>query len=213
MFNVLNAQFMPDGQTVALSLDQPVGEFFAVGVSNVHDSLGSNITDTVTGYLGDQAGSNIGDASDPSPAGQTVSFFRNAFQVTTGGSEIGGTNDHCHFVYTKTTGNFEMIALITRLDLSDTGAKVCLMARESVSPGSRMVAVGFTPLVGPSSTNRFFMLTRSNANSNATNFGGQTQLNSLGWLRMTRTNNFFTTYFSSNTSSNSRGSSTNSSSF
>ena len=197
VFSVTNITMMTDGQTVALFLDQPVGEFFAVGVTNVHDINGSNITDTATGYLGDLTGSNIGDSSDPNPAGQVVSFFRNVFQVTTGGSDIGGTNDHCHFVYTKTSGDFEMIALITRLDLSDAGAKVCLMARESVSADSRMVAVGFTPLAGPS-TNQFFMLTRSSSKGNASNFGNPPQLNSLGWLRLTRTNNLFTTYYSSN---------------
>ena len=197
VFSVTNIAMMADGQTVALFVNQPVGEFFAVGVTNVQDINGSNITDTATGYLGDLSGANIGDSSDPNPTGQVVSFFRNVFQVTTGGTDIGGTNDHCHFVYTKTSGDFEMISLITRLDLSDAGAKVCLMARESVSAGSRMVAVGFTPLAGPS-TNQFFMLTRSNSNLNATNFGTAPQLNSLGWLRLTRTNNLFTTYYSSN---------------
>lgn len=202
VFNVTNALLMADSQTVALFLDQPVGEFFAVGVTNVFDINGSNVTATATGYLGDLANADIGDATDPNPAGQVISFYRNVFEVTAGGSDIGGTNDHCHFVYTKASGNFEMVAQITRLDFSDNAAKVCLMARESVAPGSRSVEIGFTPLVPGLGTNSFFMLVRSNTNSSATNFGSPPQLNSLGWLRMTRTNDTFTVYYSTNSGGN-----------
>lgn len=200
-FNVTNATLMSDGQTVALYLDQPVGEFFAVGANNVLDNNSGNLTDTATGYLGDLFNSNIGSASDPDPVGQVISFSRNAFQITSGGTDIGDTNDHCHFVYTKATGNFEMVAQVTRLDLTDSGSKICLMARESISPGSRMVAIGLTPIIPGIGTNRLFTLTRTNTNTNATNFISDQQFNALGWLRMTRTNNTFTVCYGTNGSS------------
>ena len=198
VFSVTNALMMADGQTVALFLNQPVGEFFAVGVTNVLDSNGSNITDAATGYLGDLTEANIGDSSDPNPTGQVVSFFRNVFQVTTGGSDVGGTNDHCHFVYTKVSGDFDLMAQCSRLDFSDKDAKVCLMARESVAAGNRMVAAGFTPIVPTQATNYFFMLARTNNNGMATNFGIPPLLNALAWIRLTRTSNAFTVYFGTN---------------
>lgn len=209
VFNVTNVTLLPDGQTVALYLDQPVGEFFAVGANNVFNNNGNNLTDTATGYLGDLFNSNLGNASDPDPAGQVISFFRNAFQITSGGTDIGGTNDRCHFVYTKATGNFEMVAQVTRLDLTDSGSKVCLMARESISPGSRMVAIGLTPIIPGIGTNRLFTLVRTNTNINATNFSTAQQFSALGWLRMTRTNNTFTVYYGTNGSSWTTAGSTN----
>lgn len=195
---VTNAVLLPDNQTVALYLDQPVGEFFAVAVTNVLDTLSNNIADTATGYLGDWSGSGIGSTNDPAPVGEVVNTFRDTLQVTASGSGIGGTNDHGHFVYDQVTGDFEVIADITRLDFSDESAVACLMARDSLSPGSRSMSIGFTPLVPGLGTNRLVLLARTNSSDNSTSFGSPPQLNSLGWLRMTRTNNTFAVYYGTN---------------
>ncbi len=196
---VTNAILLGDEQTVALYLNSSAGEFFAVGVSNILDFNGSNIVADATGYLNYVFSSSIATAGDPSPTGEAISIFRDVFQVTASGSDIGGTNDHCQFVCDRFNGNFEMVANFTRLDFSDRDAKVCLMARESLSPGSRSIEIGFTPLVPGFGTNRVFMLARTNFSSNAVTFGfPPSQVNSLGWLRMTRTNNAFAVYYTTN---------------
>jgi hypothetical protein len=119
-------------------------------------------------------------------------------QVTANGSDIGGTNDHCHYVYDKVTGNFEAVADFTRLDFIDRETKACIMARDSVAPGSRTVVVGFTAIVPAASTNRVVLLARTNSNGTAFAFGDLPQLNDIGWLRLTRTNTVFRAYYGTN---------------
>jgi hypothetical protein len=72
------------------------------------------------------------------------------------------------------------------------------MARESLAPGGGFVAIGFTAINPSSNTNQVLILARSISNTTAQAFGSPPQQNSLGWLRMTRTNNAFTVYYGSN---------------
>ena len=197
--NVTNATLLADNQTVLLQLDSPVGEFYAVGCTNLLAQAGNNpIAATATGYLGTWFDASIGTNNNPQTEGRVTGFFHDAFQIGANGSDISGTDDHCHYVYDKVTGNFETVANFTRLDYSANDAKACLMSRDSVAAGSRMVAVGFTPLVPGLNTNRVFMLARATANNAAFAFGAPPQLNSLGWLRLTRTNTVFRAYYGSN---------------
>ena len=163
--NVTNAALLADNQTVLLQLDSPVGEFYAVGCTNLLGQAGNNrIAEAATGYLGTWFDASIGTNNNPQTGGRVTGFFHDAFQIRANGSDIGGTDDHCHYVYDKVTGNFETLADFTRLDYSANDAKACLMSRDSVAAGSRMVAVGFTPLVPGLNTNRVFMLARATAN-------------------------------------------------
>ena len=195
---ITNAVVLPDNQSVALYLNSSAGEFFAVGVSNILDANGSHIVNHATGYQTSFTSVNIGTAGNPSLPGEVIKYSIDAYQITANGSDIGGTNDHCHFISDAMTGDFETIANLTRLNFTDEDAKICLMARESTAPGSRSVAIGFTPLVPGIGTNRVVMLARTSDDSVASDFGDPPQLNSLGWLRMTRTNNNFAVYYGTN---------------
>ena len=195
---ITNAVLLGDTQSVVLYLNSTAGEFFAVGVSNVLDANGSNIVNHATGYQTSFTGVNIGTAGDPSLPGEVFKFSIDAYQIEANGSDIGGTNDHCHFVSDAITGDFELVANLTRLDFTDADAKVCLMARETAAPGSRFVAIGFTPLVPGFGTNRVVMLARMNPDNDAVDFGNPPHLDSLSWLRMTRTNNLFAVYHGTN---------------
>lgn len=195
---ITNAVRLADNQTVVLYLNSVAGEFFAVGVSNVLDLNGSNIVASATGYLTSFTGTNIGTSGDPGTAGEAFKIGSGSYQITASGSDIGGTNDHCYFVSDAMTGDFETVANITRLDFTDNAAKICLMARDSTATGSRSVAIGFTPLVPGLGTNRVVMLVRTNTAGDTFDFGTPPQLNSLGWLRLTRTGNFFAAYYASN---------------
>ena len=193
-----NAVLQSDGQTVALYLDAPVGEFFAVGVSNVLDFSLSNIVASATGIISDFTSTSIGTAQDPLPVGEAIPFYRDTFNVTASGSDIGGTDDHCQFVYQKITGDFEMITLVTRLDKTDSLSKAGLMVREDVSPGSRSLGIYFTPVNTSPKTNQLLSLVRPTANGNATNVAAPLATTALNWLRVTRTNNVFTVYYGAN---------------
>ena len=195
---VTNAVLQSDGQTVALYLDAPVGEFFAVGVSNVLDFSLSNIVASATGIISDFTSTSIGTSQDPLPVGEAIPFYRDTLNVTASGSDIGGTADHCQFVYQKVTGDFEMITLVTRLDNTDLQSKAGLMVRETVSPGSRSLGIYFTPVNTSPKTNQLLTLVRPTANGNATNVATPLATTDLNWLRVTRTNNIFTMYYGTN---------------
>ena len=194
---VTNVVLQEDQQTVALYLNANAGEFFVVTITNVLTLINGNFTlhnTTESGCLYGIGTASIGSTNDPSPVGQVVSVFRDTFNVSAAGSDIGGTNDHCHFVGQQVIGNFEMAALVTRLDNSDPNAKAGLMAREFLTPGSRSFGIYFTPL--NAGTNQIQTVLRITTNGVATN--NFLASSSLKWLRMTRTNNTFTTYFSTN---------------
>ncbi len=193
---VTNVVLQSDEQSVALSLSSPVPEFFAVGVSNVQDGSPTTINTTATGYLSDITQTSIGTAGDPSPLGEVFTIYKDAFDVTASGSDIGGTNDHCHFIYQQVIGNFDMAAQITRLDNTDPQSKAGLMLRENTNAGSRMIQTCLTPTQG---TNQIQMSTRSTTNGAAFSLGSPvSNTNTARWLRLARTNNTFTTYYGTN---------------
>jgi len=197
--SITNAIVQPDQQTVALYLDNSAGEFFAVSAGNIAtNALGSNITVNATGYLGDFTSTVIGTSADPSPAGEVLSIFNDTFNITSGGSDIGGTNDHCQFVYQQVVGDFDVATLVTGVHPTDPGSKAGLMAREYLTPGSRMVGTYFT---GPSlgtGTNQLQTTQRTTTNGVTANISNPIPFSSFGWLRMSRFNNNFVTYYGTN---------------
>ena len=72
----------------------------------------------------------------------------NGFNVTGGGSDIGGASDQFQFNYVQVAGDFDVKVRVAGLNLSDAWAKAGLMAREQLGAGSRFVGVGTTRTVG-----------------------------------------------------------------
>lgn len=198
--NVTNAVLQSDQQTVALYLDAPAGEFFALGVSNVLDSSSNNLVAVATGYTNYTTTSEIGTVGDPIFPGEVIPILDDTFTVAANGSDIGGTNDHCQLVYQSVSGNFEVAAQVTRLDDTASDAKAGLMAREDASPGSPSVGIYCTPLStgGTSPTNQILTVYRSGTNGISIPLADPIFTSTLSWLRMTRTNNLFTVYYGSN---------------
>ena len=194
--NVTNAVLQSDGQTVALYLDSPVGEFYAVAVSNVFNSFGDIIFDaTATGYPSDFASTNLGTVSDPDPAGSVIVALRNTFTVTASGSGIGGTNDHCQFVYQPVIGDFDISVQVTSLDYSNPNAVAGLLVRDSLDPGSPMALLNFTPALG---SDEIQTSGRSTTNGTASLFTSSGGADAFQWLRINRTGNSLTAYYGTN---------------
>jgi len=197
--SITNAVVQADQQSVALYLDNSAGEFFAVSANNiVTNALGSNVTVNATGYLGNFTSTVIGTSADPSPAGQVLSIFGDTFNVTSGGSDIGGTDDHCQFVYQQVVGDFDVAAQVTDIQATDPESKAGLMAREFLTPGSRAIGIYATALALGAHTSQLLMLQRTSSNGVASAFAPTNTLDFLPWLRVTRINNTFTTYYASN---------------
>ena len=195
---VTSATLQSDEQTVALICSGPVGEFFAVGVSNILDLTNGPITDSATGYLSRYSTANIGDLTDPSVPGSVLPIYGDSFYMTANGSSFGGTNstatnDHFQFTYQAVVGDFDIAVQIPRLDNSGTPrANAGLMARESLDAGSRMVATAISPFTG---SDQLASRVRLVENFPAVPFGATISSNSYSWLRLTRSGTTFSTYF------------------
>lgn len=196
---VVSVDLNADSSVAYLNLDTKVEEFFSVSVSNVFDSLGLVINDFTLGYISDFKSADIGTAADPNPPGTALSAHPDSFDVITGGSDIGGTDDFFHFVSQPVIGNFDVSVKLTRLDQADDESKAGLMARENFSTGSRTLQIFSTPTGG---LNQIEVSVRAATNDTASDqtfqIGPRPPAAGNSWLRLTRTNNTFTAFYSTN---------------
>ena len=146
--SVVSVSLQTNGQFAALNLATNIGEFFMVNVSNVVDVLTNTNNASTLGYISDYSSADIGITGNPSPTGQVYTAHGDTFEVTVGGSDVGGTNDFFHFIYQQVVSNFDMTVVVTRLDQADDQSKAGLMARENLTPGSRTLQTFFTPVGG-----------------------------------------------------------------
>ena len=113
----------------------------------------------------------------------------NGIGITSGGAEIGGTNDQLLFVYQQRTGDFDLSVNLAGLGLSDAFAKAGLMARETLDPAGRFAATLATPaMMG------VFFEARDPAGSTATSQGRFPANYPNTWLRLKRAGNTFSGY-------------------
>lgn len=195
---VTNVALRPDGQSVELLLALPIGEFFSVTVTNVADVVGNQAADAKTGFVSPYASTTIGNPADPQPVGKVFTCFPESFEVTVGGSDIGGTSDHFHFIDQTVIGNFDLRAQVRRLDFAHPESKAGLMARESLAAGSRTLQTYFTPVQGSNQVQVSVRPTTGGPTHSSFQIGPNAAAAPLCWLRITRSNNVFSTYHSTN---------------
>lgn len=197
--SVVSVSLQTNSQFAVLNLAANVGEFFSVTTTNIVDAATNTINATEIGTISDYGSTDIGTVGDPSPAGQVYTPHVDTFQVTTGGSDVGGTNDFFHFVYQEIVGDFDIAVSVTRLDMADDLSKAGLMARETLSADSLTLQTYFTPTGG---SNEVEVAVRSTTGGATTDSGFQigprASANPLRWLRLTRSNNTFTAYHGTN---------------
>jgi fibronectin type 3 domain-containing protein/regulation of enolase protein 1 (concanavalin A-like superfamily) len=80
----------------------------------------------------------------------TASLTKNPVGITLAGSgdNLWGTADSFHFLYQDLSGDGSLTAHIVSFDNTDPFATVGVMIRETLTAGSRMVAMGITPSHG-----------------------------------------------------------------
>jgi Lamin Tail Domain/CotH kinase protein len=130
------------------------------------------------------------DIGNLSPAG-TVTPSGNGFNITTGGGDIGGTNDLFTFNYQTVTGDFDYKLRVNSLTLADTWAKAGLMARAALTSNSAYAAT----LATPSAAGSYFS-TRATVGAVANNIGTFPVNYPNTWLRLKRAGDVFTGYAS-----------------
>jgi len=125
----------------------------------------------------------IGNATPPGglvPAGS-------GWNITGGGSGLGGTSDQCQLAYVQQSGNFDYRVRLDSLDLADAWSEAGMVARETLTPGARSASVMATP-----SISGCFFQARS-ATNGATARSGSFPVNYPNtWLRLNRSGNTFT---------------------
>src|SRR6266496_3451290 len=130
------------------------------------------------------------DVGSPILAGSSTPMGNN-FDVTGAGSDIGGTNDQFQFNYQQVSGDFDVNVRVQSLTPGDPWAKAGLMARESLTGGSRYTAAFATPNV----SGCFFQF-RTLTSGQTTNTGSFPVTYPNTWLRLKRAGNLFTGYAS-----------------
>ncbi|HUD48316.1 MAG TPA: PA14 domain-containing protein, partial [Candidatus Baltobacteraceae bacterium] len=184
---ITGAALGADNSTVTLA-DAPLvyGSNYAIVINNIHDLASTpNIiaSNTTVGFTASVfATQDIGN----SPISSTVTSS-NGLNISSSGTNIGGTDDQCSFDYQLQTGNFDVTVCLAALGLSDLWAQAGLMARVSLDAGSAFAASLATPGInGVSFADRV-----STAGAAATS--GNFPVNYPNtWLRLDRVGSLFT---------------------
>jgi hypothetical protein len=134
------------------------------------------------------------DVGSPTPAGSAL-YCGGQFTISGGGADIWGTNDAFQFVYVYVpiSTNCDIRARVVSVQNTSNNAKAAVMIRESLAAGSRRVLADVEPVT--STGIEFIWRAISNGVSSSSSVTGQTAPN---WVRLTRTNNTFTAYYSGN---------------
>jgi hypothetical protein len=146
-------------------------------------------------------------SADIGPVGLagSVSFCDGQFAISGSGADIWGTNDAFRFVYAyvPVSTNCDIRARVGSVQSTSGNAKAAVMIRETLDSNSRHALVDMEPSAGI----EFLYRTTTGGASSSSVVSGQTAPN---WVRLTRTNNTFTAYWSPDgTSWNQIGSPTN----
>ncbi|HAM72380.1 MAG TPA: hypothetical protein DCM86_12120, partial [Verrucomicrobiales bacterium] len=187
---ISSAAFGGDNRTVLLSTSPlTVGVSYTVTVTGVRDLAGipntilpgSQATFVATEFAPAAIGS-------PSPAGGATPVA-GGLDATGGGSDIGGTGDSFQFFYQQRTGDFDVAVRVASLSVADAWTKAGLMARETLTAGSRFAAVLATPTLGGT----FFE--HRDAVAGAAGSSGSFPANYPShWIRLRRSGDTFTGY-------------------
>lgn len=115
------------------------------------------------------------------------------FTVLGAGSDIGSSADSFHYAFQPATGNCEIIARITTISNTSSSAKAGVMIRESTNRNARFAMM----TLSPDKKIRWLRRTSSGGDVSTTTASGSNWLPPQ-WLRVTRTNNIFNGYRSTN---------------
>lgn len=130
-------------------------------------------------------------AGDAEPEASFSSEGSRTLKLRGTGRDIGGKSDDASFAHLETAGDFVLTARVVGPDPGELGgtplSKFGLMARESLAPDSRMVAL----TLGEGGTRGTRVRFRAKAGENASTHSGNDYSWSPIWYRLTRKGNTF----------------------
>ncbi len=114
----------------------------------------------------------------------------NAYTVSGGGTDIGGTSDQFRFVYKQLSGDGSITVRVDSQTNTNTAARAGVMIRGTIEAGSMHATLAVTP--GSSIT----LLSRAGAGGATTTTAVTGGLKAPYWVRITRTGNSFKAEYS-----------------
>jgi hypothetical protein len=114
------------------------------------------------------------------------------FTVAGSGSDIYGTADAFHYTYLALTGNAQISARVVSLQNTDPWAKAGVMFRESLAANSKHAFM----LISQGNSAAFQR--RTSTGGSSSNTGGPAGITAPYWVRLSRTNDVFRAFVSSN---------------
>jgi len=180
-------------QTVALAgLSPGTRYYFALKTADEEDNLSpiSNVPSTTTPGLPPPWRSlDIGNVGLRGSAG----LSNNIFTVRGAGSDVGGSADSFHFAHLPAVGDCEIVARLTTLSNTSSSAKTGVMIRESTNSNSAVTMLALKP------DKKIVWLRRTGTGKSiATTTASGNKWAPPVWLRVTRTNNVFSAWHSTN---------------
>ena len=127
------------------------------------------------------------DIGNPCAPGSAV-INNEGFEVTAGGDDIYNNQDQFHMVYKKWKGDGQIIAKVVNYYDSKPWAKIGVMMRETIDPGSKHVSMGILPIKG------YLFWNRSITNDLSSPSIYQNETIAPYWVRLTRKGKRFTGY-------------------
>ncbi len=150
---------------------------------NASDGSGSPVTELGSDWSSTDIGS-------PDESGYSW-IWKDTYTINGSGSDIWSTSDQFHFVYQSLSGNGTIIARLYSIqeDIHEW-SKAGVMIRESLDADSK-----FSMLVGSSANGVSFQNRTSTGGSAASNTDSDLTA-APGWLKLTRSDDVFTSYYS-----------------
>jgi hypothetical protein len=158
-------------------------------VNNVQDAAGQTIAaNSQTNFvLGSFTATDVG---SPTLAGSSAAAA-GGINLSGAGTGISGTADQFQFSYQQFAGDFDVNVRLQGLSFADAWSKAGLMARESLTGGSRHASAFSTPTVSGT-----FFQWRATNNGATFSSGSFPATYPNTWLRLKRAGNLFTGYAS-----------------
>jgi hypothetical protein len=165
---------------ITIDITDPTGTYLKVGSASV--VVSSTTTAAVV--------STNADIGSPAIAGSGT-FANGLYTISGEGSAIGGTTDQFHFDSKSTTGNVTAIVEVTSLTNTNALAKAGLMIRNGTAANAAFADI----VVTPGGTLLFQWRTTAGGTASQTTLTGHT---APQWVKLVRSGNSFSAYYSSN---------------
>ncbi len=121
----------------------------------------------------------------------SAEFRRAAFRLRSSGTNAVGTADACHFIFKAVADRCEVVARVSKVQLTDPWARAGLMMRESLSEGARNVFLSVSAARGG-------VFQRRERFGEETGVTLDRGMSVPGWLKLKRDGNVFTALKSRN---------------